>query len=58
VGDAEAFDQVEQLADRELADVEIATILGCRQATVRSISARALQLLRAHPMMAIVLEEA
>jgi phage shock protein A len=58
VGDAEAFDHVEQLADRELADVEIATILGCRQATVRSISARALQLLRAHPMMAIVLEEA
>jgi RNA polymerase sigma-70 factor (sigma-E family) len=82
VADAEAFDHVEQLADRdlmwrllgvlpargrtvlvlrfyeELADVEIATILGCRQATVRSISARALQLLRAHPMMAIVLEEA
>jgi len=42
----------------QLPDSEIATILGCRPATVRSISARALQHLRTHPMMAVVLEEA
>jgi RNA polymerase sigma-70 factor (sigma-E family) len=42
----------------QLADAEIAAIVGCRLATVRSIAARALQGLRAHPMLAEVLEEA
>lgn len=42
----------------QLTDVEIASILSCRQTTVRSICARALQVLRAHPMLATVLEEA
>lgn len=42
----------------QLPDAEIASVLACRQSTVRSISARALQVLRAHPMLAAVLEEA
>jgi len=42
----------------QLSDAEIAAMLGCRQATIRSISARALQALRAHPMLATVSEEA
>ncbi len=42
----------------QLADDEIAAIVGCRPATVRSIAARALHGLRAHPMLAEVLEEA
>jgi RNA polymerase sigma-70 factor (sigma-E family) len=41
-----------------LADAEIASIVGCRPATVRSIAARALSVLRAHPMLSSVLEEA
>ena len=42
----------------QLTDAEIAVILGCKLGTVRSISARSIASLRAHPMMAIVLEEA
>lgn len=42
----------------QLTDAEIASIVGCRLATVRSITARALQALRAHPMLATILEEA
>jgi RNA polymerase sigma factor (sigma-70 family) len=42
----------------QLTDAEIAVIVGCRQATVRSITARALHTLRAHPTLATTLEEA
>jgi RNA polymerase sigma factor (sigma-70 family) len=42
----------------QLSDAEIASILGCRQATVRSITSRALQGLRNHPMLATVMKEA
>jgi len=42
----------------QLPDADIASILGCRRATVRSIAARALQSLRTHARLAAVLEEA
>jgi RNA polymerase sigma-70 factor (sigma-E family) len=42
----------------QLTDAEIASILGCRQTTVRSVTARALHTLRAHPMLATMFEEA
>lgn len=42
----------------QLSDNEIAELLGCQRATVRSISARAMQSLRAHPALATVLEQA
>lgn len=40
-----------------LPDAEIAVLIGARQATVRSIAARALGVLRAHPALIAAMEE-
>lgn len=42
----------------QLSDAEIASAIGAKQATVRSIAARALAVLRANPNLRVVLEEA
>jgi RNA polymerase sigma-70 factor (sigma-E family) len=41
-----------------LPDTDIAVVIGARQATVRSIAARALSVLRAHPSLIAAMEEA
>lgn len=42
----------------QLPDTDIAIVIGARQATVRSIAARALSALRAHPSLIAAMEEA